>query len=298
MLADFGSEQSFARATDRVREHYGFEINASAVRKVTLACAGRAAGLQEQEAGREYRALPPGCGPTLIVEADGSMVCTVEAGPRKGPRPRQYEEIRLAAAQAQGSVQTTYAVSFQSVEDLGRRWGHAAKAAGRRQESPIHSVGDGAGWIVRQVEEIFGSRADFLCDFFHVKDYLRAAAPSCRTRAPDQWRRTQQRRLKAGALAKVIAELESRLEADELAPEEAPIRAAHRYLNNRRDQLDYAGALARELPIGSGLIESAHKHVLQARLKLPGCAWLKQNAADLAQLRVFRSNGRWPQLWN
>ena len=46
------------------------------------------------------------------------------------------------------------------------------------------------------------------------------------------------------------------------------------------------------LPIGSGLIEAGHKHVLQARLKISGAAWLPSNAETVAQLRVLRSNDR------
>jgi hypothetical protein len=49
--------------------------------------------------------------------------------------------------------------------------------------------------------------------------------------------------------------------------EEAPVRNAHRYVSNRQDCLDYPRALALGLPIGSGMIESGHRHVLQARLK-------------------------------
>ena len=77
----------------------------------------------------------------------------------------------------------------------------------------------------------------------------------------------------------------------------APVRAARRYLANRRDALDYAGAIARELPIGSGLIESGHKHVLHARLKGAGTAWLPANADAIAQLRVLRANQHWDAFW-
>jgi hypothetical protein len=42
LLTDFGCEHSFREATARVREHYGFEINASAARKATLHHAQRA----------------------------------------------------------------------------------------------------------------------------------------------------------------------------------------------------------------------------------------------------------------
>ena len=52
-----------------------------------------------------------------------------------------------------------------------------------------------------------------------------------------------------------------------------------------------------ELPIGSGLIESGHKHVLQARLKKGG-AWLISKAELIANLPVLRANRQWLSLWN
>jgi hypothetical protein len=127
--------------------------------------------------------------------------------------------------------------------------------------------------VAIQTHEVFGTDATLLTDYFHVSEYLAAAAP-------EPWRRTQQKRLTRGASAQVVAEL-----------------GAHRYIANRPDTLDYAAAIAAGLPIGSGLIESGHKHVLQARLKLPGCAWLPSNAESIAQLRVVRSNDRWQDLW-
>ena len=80
--------------------------------------------------------------------------------------------------------------------------------------------------------------------------------------------------------------------------EEAPVRQGHRYLGNRLDFLDYPGALALGLPIGSGLIESGHRHVLQARLKKAGTAWLPEHADQIAHLRVLRANNQWLSIWN
>jgi len=68
---------------------------------------------------------------------------------------------------------------------------------------------------------------------------------------------------------------------------------AYRYLTNRKNQLDYKGALEAKLPIGSGLIESGNRHVLQSRLKIPGAFWLTENAEEMAQLLVLRKNGGW-----
>jgi hypothetical protein len=56
------------------------------------------------------------------------------------------------------------------------------------------------------------------------------------------------------------------------------VRACHRYLSNRLDQLDYQGALAQGLPIGSGEIESAPRYIVQQRLKRPGAWWTPDNA--------------------
>jgi hypothetical protein len=52
------------------------------------------------------------------------------------------------------------------------------------------------------------------------------------------------------------------------------------------------------LPIGSGMIESGHRHVLQARLKKAGTAWLPEHADQIAHLRVLRANHQWASLWN
>ena len=63
------------------------------------------------------------------------------------------------------------------------------------------------------------------------------------------------------------------------------------------DALDYKQALEESLPIGSGLIESGHKHVLQARMKLPGAAWKIENAENMVRARALRANNQWDQYW-
>lgn len=300
-LVDFGSEKSFAGANRQLREHYGFELSASALRVATLHHAQRAEQLLRAEYEQSYRRLPaqnPEAPEVIIAEADGSLLCTVPEGrARQGARPRQWQEIRLLAAQPQGCVAATYAATFGSVQEAGQRWGHTARQAGRALESSLHVVCDGAEWIALQARTVFGADATLLTDFYHVSQYLAAAAPTCRPTAPEQWRHTQQKRLKRGASGQVINELAAHREALTVPEENSPVRAAHRYLSNRPDTLDYPAALAAQLPIGSGLIESGHKHVLQARLKLPGAAWLKENAEALAQLRVLRANHRWSELW-
>jgi hypothetical protein len=298
VLTDFGCEHSFQQAAGRVLEHYGFEINVSAVRDATLEHASQAEQLLQKHYEEPFRVLPAVGAEYVVAEADGSMLCTVAAGTRKGKRPRQWKEIRLTAAQALGSRETFYAATFGEVDEVGRRWGHCARRAGWGLKSQIHALGDGAEWIRLQTREVFGIQGTFLCDYFHVSEYLAEAAPSCRAQAPERWRRTQHDRLKRGALSKALDTLAEHLEPTGTAEELAPVNNAHRYLKNRSDCLDYARALRLGLPIGSGMIESGHRHVLQARLKKAGAAWLLPNADKIANLRVLRANGQWLSLWN
>jgi hypothetical protein len=75
------------------------------------------------------------------------------------------------------------------------------------------------------------------------------------------------------------------------------IESAIKYLTNRIDQLDYQEAIKRNLPIGSGEVESAHRHILQKRLKIPGAWWRLERAEEMAQLRAMRANNRWNEFW-
>lgn len=298
VLADFGSEHSFTRAVESLQEHYGFKLGASAARKATLCHAQRAKEQLEKEYEQSFRVLPAIKAEHVIAEVDGTMICTVPSRPRKSKKPREWKEMRLVAAQAKESVTTIYAATFGTVEQTGRRWGHCARQAGRGLNTRIHAVGDGAEWIRLQCREVFGEPGHFLCDFFHVSEYLAAAAETCRPNQPNQWRRIQQKRLRRGAVDRVIEAVTEHLEPTDIPDEEAPVRRAHRYLTNRLECLDYPTADKLGLPIGSGLIESGHRHVLHSRLKKAGTAWLNVHADQMAHIRVLRANKQWEAFWN
>ena len=109
------------------------------------------------------------------------------------------------------------------------------------------------------------------------------------------WRRRQQGRLLANNSRAVLCALAPHVEP--ASREEAPVRAAQRYLGGRREQLDYAGARRDGLPIGSGEVESGHRHVIQQRLKLAGGWWKENNAEAMLGLRVARANLLWASYW-
>lgn len=297
-LTDFGIDESFEKASAKAKEHYGLDIGASAVRETTLEHAREVEALGLKSFDQPFRALPAAGADTLICEADGSFLRLMESGlPRKGKRPRDWKEVRVVAAQAKGSLHACYAASFGTPEQAGRYWALAARLAGWALNTKVHGLGDGADWIVGELREIFGEETDFLIDFYHLMDYLADAAGRIAPGKEKNWLRTQKRRLKKGQWKKVLASLKEHIEPGERPDEEAPVRCAWRYMNNRPTSFNYHLALEKDLPIGSGMIESSHGHILQNRMKKNGMAWTLENAEPMVQLRVLRANRKWNQYW-
>lgn len=297
VLCDFGMEDSFAESVQRLKEHYGFEIATSVVAKTTLKHASQMACDCEQNP----NSLPRQGKEQIVAEADGSFLRIVRCGKGDSPDARKnrqvdYREVRLCAATAKGSNKICYAATFDEVDTVAYWWANIAKTAGVGLNSKVHVVCDGATWIRKQAENAFGDQATVLIDFYHVCDYL-SQVNQCLEGLPKRWFETQKKRLREGRINALIKDLNNYLEPDELSDEEAPVRRALRYLQNRLDALDYKQALAENLPIGSGLIESGHKHVLQARMKLPGAAWKIDNAECMVRARALRANKQWDQYW-
>lgn len=300
---DFGAEDSFVLAAQRLSRHHRVKLCANTVRAITLHHA-KAIGKDPHAAGC-LGALPANGAEHLIAEADGTMLPVVDLAPASGKRPdrrktRQvrWMEMRLCAVRRSDRVDAVYGCDATSVESLGYRWSHCAGEAGWGLNSHIHVVSDGAAWIGRQQQACFGPQATHLLDLYHVMEYLAAAQ---KAHAPWQqprrgWLQTQKRRLLKGQSEKVIAELAPELEPQD-PDDKTPIRAAWRYLCNHRQQLDYPQALAQELPLGSGMIEGGHRHVLQKRLKISGAWWTTDNINAMAQLRVCRANDNWDNYW-
>jgi len=288
-LVDFGAEESFARAAERVREHYGLDVSAEAVRQHTLRHGAQISALTVTP--------PQRAAATLITQLDGSMIPIV-VPPASGKDRRRgkqllWREARLCLARPQDSATPCYGATLGSVALTGQLWHDTAQAAGLGERTRVHGAGDGAEWILTQFQEQFGAQGKYLVDFYHVSEYLAAVI---HPQDPHRWRRRQQGRLLENKVAAVLRALAVHLEPEDMPA--APVRAAQRYLAQRRAHLDYAGARARGLNIGSGEIESGHRHVIQQRLKLAGSWWKEPNAEKMLGLRVARANHLWHRYWS
>jgi hypothetical protein len=65
-----------------------------------------------------------------------------------------------------------------------------------------------------------------------------------------------------------------------------------RYYRTNANRMKYRRYREDGLPIGSGAVESAHRHVLQTRMKRAGQRWALRNARRMARLRAaYRTAG-------
>lgn len=72
---------------------------------------------------------------------------------------------------------------------------------------------------------------------------------------------------------------------------------AMRYLGSRLEQLRYAAFQHQGFPIGSGIVESAGKLVVEARLKGSGMHWSVRQINPVLALRGQLCSGQWTETW-
>ena len=300
-MTDFGADQAFAQAMDKIVEHYGVVLSESTIARITE---GHARAIFEAAQPTQDWPTQPGISTAIIVETDGGMVPIVEidakqADKRKGKK-LLWREAKICLAHPQGSKTLAFGGTLQGdVDAAGQCLFDCAVQAGFGTATPIHGVGDGAPWIADQIEKRFGAQGSYLVDFFHACDYLSAAGKAINSdeRAQKTWMDEQKNRLKTHQANAVLQELQTHLESPAVQDSEAPVRQCHRYLNNRTDQLNYQDAIERDLPIGSGEIESAHRYIVQQRMKRPGAWWRAHNAEHMLALRINRANRQWDSYW-
>jgi hypothetical protein len=240
----------------------------------------------------------------VIAEMDGGMVPIVQTDAGQSDRRKgkqlSWKEAKLCLAHAQGSGMPTYGGTLQGdVANAGKQLLACALGAGFGQRSRLHAVGDGAPWIAAQVDEQFGANGSYLIDFYHVCEYLHAAARAIVASGEvARWLNEQKDRLKTQDAQAVLEALSPHVEAISVPEPDAPVRRCHRYLSQRLGQLDYRNTLEQQLPIGSGEIESAHRYIVQQRLKRPGAWWRADHADHMLALRLNRANKQWSAYWN
>ena len=301
-ITDFGADVPFGKVSEKLHEHYGITVPASSARMLTEY---HAQAIHAQEC---FQAdIPEDVGiACIIAETDGTMIPILKAvdseteaelKDKRKARKGCWKEARLALTHPQGSVSLVFGGTIGSPDEVGDQLLNCALRSGLGQATSVHSVGDGAPWIANQVERVFGAQGEFLVDFYHLSEYLSAASTACAPNEASRFFALQKQQMKTNQTTTVLNALTPHIEPDSIPDERAPVRCCYRYISNREGQFNYQGALDKDLPIGSGEIESAHRYLIQNRLKIAGAWWDEDNARNMISLRILRANGDWEEYW-
>ena len=106
------------------------------------------------------------------------------------------------------------------------------------------------------------------------------------------------KQLKAGELDDFFKELQKVVQKYEPADQDASSpKKLLNYFESNRCRFGYAEAIGNNLPVGSGVIESAGRHIVQQRLKQSGMRWSLLGAQAILNLRARHRSGQFEQYW-
>lgn len=163
-------------------------------------------------------------------------------------------------------------------------------------------LSDGGRGFWRLYRERFATLATGILDFYHAAQNLWKGAAAWldgRTTQAHTWFAKARHQLRHDQADVIFADIASALELEGLptSAREALTRL-YTYLDKHRDHINYEQFEALGLPLGSGLVESACKWLIQQRFKGVGMRWGEEGFNHLLHLRLDWVNGRFDDLFH
>jgi len=230
--------------------------------------------------------------PTGIVylQADGAMLLT-DDGYKENKLSRIFKATDLK--QSPVADRGGYIKSSLFTAHLGTATDFAAKFrvhldAYKPLGADLIFISDGAVWL-RQLMKTHYPEATLILDFWHLMGYIGTVGVAAYRNQKSQitWIEKQRKLLLNSDLDSVLVHIKSLRIKGRLRD------SVCSYLESNRDRMDYAGYQKRGLLIGSGAIESAHRTVVQKRLKRSGQRWTVAGAQHVLNLRTCFMSQRW-----
>jgi hypothetical protein len=295
-LARLATWLPFGPAAQLLQALVGVRVSKSSARRFTLA-AGQA-GLQEWEEQTIalQQALPEG--PTearqQVMSADGAMVPLV-GGEWAEVKTLVLGEVTRTPAQEAQMEHLSYCSRLSDGPGFEQATLLEVQRRGLEHAETVAAVSDGAEWLQGFIDY---HRADAvrILDFAHAAQYVNAIGEVVRQAGhhlPEKWLEGVLHRLKQEGPDRVLRHLERLSQRCS----DAEVGKHLQYLSSRRAQMQYPTYQAAGWPIGSGMVESANKLVVEARLKGAGMHWKRENVNPMLLLRNAVCNDRWQETW-
>lgn len=190
------------------------------------------------------------------------------------------------------------------MEALGPRLQLEALRQGIESAPQVVWLSDGATGLWKLYQRYFAQVAVGVLDFYHAAGHLwRAAAAYLdgRTQQARWWFEKLRHQLRHGQWAQVVQELIWALhqpQLEQLDPcKRETLEQVSGYLQDHIPHIDYHKFEQMQLPLGSGMVESACKWLIQQRFKGVGMRWSEDGFNHLLHLRLAWANGRFDDLF-
>ena len=197
-----------------------------------------------------------------------------------------------------------YVASRNSVADFQHQLAALATQTGiYRDENTMDTeevvvIGDGAAWIWNLADEHFPGATEIV-DYMHAKRHLYDVAKQAfgedDHNAVETWVNTTQTPLYNGETSQVLTRIRD-LEAQNPAIADILEREV-RYFQKHSHRMQYRTLNEKGYQIGSGVIESACKHVVAERCKQAGMRWSKSGINAILFWRCLLKNDASDTYW-
>ena len=225
------------------------------------------------------------------VSVDGAMIRLV-GGAYVEVRTIVIAELHLQAGKAMQAKKLSYFSLLADARTFNQQATLEIYRRGTDNGRVVVAVNDGAEWI-DDVVALHYPEAIRVLDWAHASGYLHAAGQAIDGSCASTCERLLNE-LHEGPPEHVLELLANFINQQESGAAVLKIlEQSAAYLKKRTGQLRYPQFRAAGLPIGSGIVESANKNIVQARLKRSGMSWLPENANAILTLRCAEENGHW-----
>jgi hypothetical protein len=305
-MSRLGAKMPFEQVLEEIDSSHHVWVSEATVRRTTYESGVAAEALVRAEVTSLSAAdAPPASAKPekLLVSVDGALVHLTSG---------EWREVKSVAvgefscqwdSQAGEYVTHSHDLSYFSRSYRAREFEQAALAElyqrGLDNAQTVVAVNDGAAWI-QQFIDYHCPGAVRIIDFSHVLEYIAAAGKAIwgeGSEAFKQWFARMAHQLKHHPPQRTLAELRLLLPKAKTESQLDSLDSAIFYIQSRLQMMDYPHFRHRGYPIGSGSVESSHKGVVQARLKLAGMRWAPAHVDPMLALRNLVCNHRWADTW-
>ncbi|MCK8603701.1 ISKra4 family transposase [Desulfoferrobacter suflitae] len=154
---------------------------------------------------------------------------------------------------------------------------------------------------ILDIAETYQVKITLVLDLIHVLEYLWKAAHCFHpvgSNQAEEWVKEKALQVLHGAAQSVAVDLRRSATRRQLSQNKRrPVNKCADYLDKYSPMLEYDSFLSDGLPIASGVIEGACRHLIKDRLDRTGARWRMKSAEAIIRIRSLRSSGDFDAYW-